>query len=82
MEVLIRQIDPDGNGHITFSMFRDGIETYLTREREGEGKGEGREREGRGEGEGREWGGGDAREGGSGNFTILFLRLCSQSLHK
>ena len=45
------------------------------RERGG-GKGEGREREGRG------GGGWWASEGSSANFTILFLRLCSQSFHK
>ena len=30
MEVLIQQIDPMGTGRVTFSMFRAGIETFLT----------------------------------------------------
>ena len=30
IEVLIQQIDPEGSGRVTFSMFRSGIETFLT----------------------------------------------------
>ena len=70
MEVLIQQIDPHGTGHITFSMFRAGIETFLSSEKgreggRGRGRGGGRGEGGRG-GEG--CGGGKRREGGRGRL--------------